>query len=321
MRAPRRTTYDVPRTPTTLPQSPPASPETAAGRAPIAAIVNAKAGTAASAGKALREAGSAFSVHEVDPGDIERAVRAEVDRGAERVVVAGGDGTVATAAAILVGTPVALAVLPGGTLNHFARSHGIPTAEAEAVGVAAEGRVETADVGDVNGRTFLNTSSVGAYVLFVRTRERFERYVGYRLASIAAAVRVMFELRGYRVTLEADGQTRVYRTPIVFIGVGERELRVPLLGERVGNGRRGLHVIVVRGRTAGRLFVVALAAASRGVAAVSRTPMLDSFVVDRVTIDMPRPEGNVAVDGELERMRAPLEYSIRRDALRVVVPR
>ena len=290
------------------------------GRDPIPAIVNAKAGTAQAAVAALREAGAAFRVAEVDPADVERAVRAEVERGAERVLVAGGDGTIATAASVLAGTPVALAVLPGGTLNHFARFHAIPTAAPDAIRVASEGAVTTADVAYVNDRIFLNTSSVGAYVLFVRTRERFERFLGYRLASIAAAVRVMFQLRGYSVTLEAGGQTHVYRTPIVFIGVGERELKVPALGERVENGRRGLHVLVVRGRTAGRLFVIALAAASRGVAALSRTPMLDSFVVDSVTIDMTRPRGNVAVDGELERLTAPLEYKLRRDALRIVTP-
>lgn len=304
---------DAPSTPTAATPGQP-------GRDTIPAIVNSKAGSAEAAGKALQEAGAAFRVESIDPRDLERALRAEVDRGAERVLVAGGDGSIATAASVLAGTPVALAVLPGGTLNHFARSQGIPTEEADAVRVAAEGRVTTADIAEVNGRVFVNTSSVGAYVLFVRTRERFERYVGYRLASIAAALRVLFVLRGYRVTLEVDGKTHVYRTPIVFIGVGERELKVPVLGDRVEGGRRGLHVIVVRGRTAGRLFALALAAASRGVAAVSRTPMLDSFVVDRVTIDMPRPEGNVAVDGELERMRAPLEYTLRRDALRVVTP-
>jgi diacylglycerol kinase family enzyme len=320
-RAHYRTTYTTDET--TLPEAPRTTPQPNAqhtGGAPIPAIVNAKAGTADAAVTALREAGAAFRVEEVDPAGLERAVHAEVESGAERVLVAGGDGTIATAASVLVGTPVALAVLPGGTLNHFARCHAIPTEAPEALRVAAEGAVTTADVAYVNGRLFLNTSSVGAYELFVRTRERFERHVGYRLASIAAAIRVLFELRGYRVTLEVDGKQHVYRTPIVFIGVGERELKVPSLGDRVADGRRGLHVLVVRGRTAGRLFVLALAAASRGVAAVSRTPLLDSFVVDSVTIDMPRPEGNVAVDGELERMRAPLEYTLRRDALRVVTP-
>jgi len=285
---------------------------------PIPALVNARAGSAEAAMKALREAGSAFAAEEVEPAALEPRLRAAVAARAERVLVAGGDGTVATAAAVLAGSATALAVLPGGTLNHFARDRGIPTDAAEALRVAVEGRVRTTDVGAVNGRLFLNTSSVGAYVLFVRTRERLERVLGYRLASLAAAVRVLALLRSYRVTIEVDGETHVYHTPIVFVGVGERELQVPALGARVAGGRRGLHVLVVRGRTAGSLFVMALAAASRGVTAAARTPMLDSFVVDALRIEMRRPSGNVALDGELDRMTSPLEYSVRRDALRVV---
>ena len=287
-------------------------------RPPIPAFVNAGAGSAKAAAKALHEGGGAFAVEEVDAAALAGRLREAVARGAERVLVAGGDGTIATAATALAGSETALAVLPGGTLNHFARDQGIPTDAAEALRVAAEGGVATADVAAVNGRLFLNTSSVGAYVLFVRTRERVERVLGYRLASLVAALRVLVQLRSYRVTIEVEGKTRVYHTPIVFVGVGERELQVPALGARVRGGRRGLHVIVVRGRTAGRLFIVALAAASRGVTAVARTPMLDSFVVDALRIELRRPSSDVAVDGELERMTTPLEYSVRRDALRVV---
>ena len=179
--------------------------------------------------------------------------------------------------------------------------------------------VRLVDVGWLDDRLFLNTSSVGAYVLFVRTRERLERFLGYRLASLVAGVRVLGMLRGYRVSLDVDGETRVYRTPIVFIGVGERELKAPSFGERVAGGRRGLHVIVVRGRSAGRLFAIALATMARGIREVARTPMLDAFVVDRCRIDLPRARGSVALDGELVEMTAPLAYELRRDALRVVV--
>ena len=46
----------------------------------------------------------------------------------------------------------------------------------------------------------------------------------------------------------------------------------------------------------------------------------DSFIVERCRIEMRRPRGNVAIDGELVPMVAPLEYHVERDALRVVVP-
>ena len=111
------------------------------------------------------------------------------------MVVAGGDGTLASAAAVLAGTGTALAVLPGGTLNHFARDHGIPTELDEALELATAGREAEVDVGYVNDLLFLNTSSVGAYVQFVELRDRLERHLGYRTASILAGLRI---LRGAR---------------------------------------------------------------------------------------------------------------------------
>jgi diacylglycerol kinase family enzyme len=237
------------------------------------------------------------------------------------VLVAGGDGTLATAAAVLAGIGVELAVLPGGTLNHFARDHGIPTELPDAVQVALTGVPRAVDVAEVNGELFLNTSAVGAYVVFVRTREYLELRMGYRLASLLAALRVLATMRSFRVALEVEGQTRVYRTPLVFVGVGERELRVPALGGRVEGGRRALHVLVVRSRSSTRAITLSLALAARGVRAVTRTAALDGFLVDACSIEMRRPFGYVALDGETRRLQAPLEYRLRREVLTSVVPR
>lgn len=284
----------------------------------IPAIVNVDSGSADDAREALSVSG-AFDVHEVRPEQIESTVRDLVAGGAPRVLVAGGDGTIATAAATLLGTPAELAVLPGGTLNHFAKGLGISTVAAEAVQLASSTESRGVDVGQVNGRVFLNTSSVGAYVRFVRVRERLEPRFGYRIASALAAFRILFQFRRIAVELEVDGQRRIYRTPLVFIGVGERELQLPALGTPVASGRRGLHVMVVHGRTRARLLALGLAAVARGVKAVSRTPEFDSFIVDRCRIDV-RRQGLIAVDGELIALDPPLEYELRRDALTVVCP-
>jgi diacylglycerol kinase family enzyme len=248
------------------------------------------------------------------------AVRDAVAGGARRVVVAGGDGTIAAAAAAVAGTDVQLALLAGGTLNHFARALGIPTAMDEAAALAATGAARRVDVARVNGRLFLNTSSVGAYVVFVRLREQLERRMGYRLASVLAAVSTLGRLHRFTVEVEVDGVRRRYLTPIVFVGVGERELRLPALGDRVAGGRAGLHVFVVRGRTRAALLALAAVAAARGVAHARATPRLDSFLVDRVRIVMPRPRGNVAVDGELVPAVVPLDYELARGELAVVTP-
>ncbi len=285
----------------------------------VPAFVNPGAGTAEAARKALADAGG-YDVRDVEPDALGDAIREAVKGGAHRVLVAGGDGTIGLAAAALVGTGAELAVLAGGTLNHFAKDHGVPEDAADAARAGATGTAAPADVAYVNDRLFLNTSSVGAYVTFVRTRERFEKFVGYRVASIAAAFSTLFRLHAFTVSIVVDGEKRRYRSPVVFVGVGERELKAPTLGNRVEGGSRALHVLVVRGRTRGALFTFALSAASRGVQHVSRTPLLDSFLVDELTVEFRRPRGRVAVDGEIEPMIAPLHYRLGRDELLVVRP-
>ncbi len=285
----------------------------------IPALINVASGTADQAREAL-QGNAAFDVLEVEPDALAQAVRAAVQDGAPRILIAGGDGTIGTAASVLVGEKAEMAILPGGTLNHFARDLGIPIEPAQALALASgDGVVDRADVGTVNGHLFLNTSSVGAYVRFVRVRERLEKRFGYRIASFLAALRILFQLRLIAVELEVDGERKIYRTPLVFLGVDERELQMPTLGSRVKNGRDGLHVMIVRGRGRARLLALGLAAVSRGVNAASRTPELDSFIVDGCTITR-KKGGPVAVDGELVTMDRVLQYAVQRKALHVVVP-
>ena len=284
----------------------------------IPALVNSASGTADAARSAL-EGAEGFELQEVEPAALAATVRDAVKRGVPRLLVAGGDGTIGTAAAELLGTNVELAILPGGTLNHFATDLGISTDPKESLACAASGAARAVDVGTVNGHVFLNTSSVGAYVHFVKVREYLERRFGYRLASAIAAIRALFQLRTLAVAIEVDGQRRVFRTPIVFIGVGERELKLPTLGNRVADGKRGLHVMIVTGRSRGRVLAIALNAVARGIKTAAKTPELESFIVDRCSISL-STSTTVALDGELVRLDSPLEYVLSRDALRVVCP-
>jgi len=286
----------------------------------IPAFVNNEAGTANDACAALAK-DRTFRVERIAPNEIAARVREAIAGGARRILIAGGDGSIATAAGVLRGHQCELAILPGGTLNHLAQDLGLPEDLEAAVRVAAGAKTRTIDVGEVNGRIFLNTSSVGAYVTYVRTRERLERRLGYWLASGVAGLRILAHLRSIRVTLEVNGTEQEYLTPLVFVGVGERELRLPTLGARVEGGRRGLHVMVVRSRSGGRTLALALAAAARGVRAVSRTPAMRSFIVDHLRIE-PRGgvlTGDITLDGEIVSMRPPLDHQVVKDGLKVVV--
>ena len=284
---------------------------------PLKAFLNSKCGNAEKAREALKTVG--YDLEIVEPENMERHLKSAIERGTERILVAGGDGTIATAASLVSKAQTELAILPGGTLNHFAKDHNIPTDLGKAAIVAGEGKVIGADIGYVNDCVFLNTSSIGAYVGFVRDRERFEKRLGYSIASMFAFVRTLADLRTFGVTLDVEGKAKTYRSSLVFIGVGERELKLPSLGSRVKNGRRGLHVMIVRGRKRARLFMIALNAIARGTREAGKLPEFDNFLVDKCRIDLNRWHATIGLDGELKRMKTPLEYRVERDALRLVV--
>lgn len=282
----------------------------------IPALINPRAGNAAAARELLRMM-RRFDIRDVSPDDLSTQVRAAAREGATRILVAGGDGSIAAAASVLLGTHVELAILPSGTLNHLAKDLSIPLSLEDAARVALEGQAVAIDTASVNGRVFLNTSSVGAYVTFVRARERLKSQIGYSAASMIAASRLLFRLPVFRISLLLQGSWKEYVTPLVFIGVNERELRVPTIGARIPHGRRGLHVMVVRRRSGARAVAMALAAAARGVHAVSSTPAMDSFLVDSLRVE---PGMHVAsIDGEIVNVSPPLEYRHVPGSLRVVV--
>ena len=283
----------------------------------IPTFVNPAAGNADEVDRALRTAGC-FDVRDVAPDQITQGVQAALVEGARRVAAVGGDGTISAAAAAVARTDVELVVIPAGTFNHFARDNGIPLDLDAACANAMSERVRCVDVAWVNGRLFLNTSAVGAYANFVRVRERLEPRVGYWFASALSATRTLIRMQPFKLWFHTEGVRRLYQTPIVFIGVGRRELKLPMLGNRVANGSSGLHVMIVRGRTRARLVALAFAAAAKGTRAISRTPHLDTLLVDRCTIE--QRHSTVALDGEIVSLASPLEYELGRAALRIVVP-
>jgi diacylglycerol kinase family enzyme len=257
----------------------------------------------------------------VEPADLRTEVQRALDAGVPRVAVCGGDGTIGSVAGLVVRAGAELAVLPGGTLNHFSGHLRVPTDLAEAARLAATGtNVVRTDVAWMNGeRLVLNTSSLGAYVSFVRTRERIERWFDYYTSSAAAALRTLWSQRGFEVELQVDGAARRYATTLVFVGIGERE--VPRGdGAPCPPAMRGLHVMVARAGAPFHMLRFAIAAWRRGQVGEAREGAFDSYVTDACVVRGRRTRGTVAIDGELVRVSGPVRYEIERDALRVVAP-
>ena len=287
-------------------------------------LLNPNAGSAERVRAALAQ-DCRVELREIDPSRVKDAVRAEVERGTRRVAVSGGDGTLSTALGAASGTRLEIAVIPGGTLNHFARDLGIPVDDPKAsLDVALNGDAKPVDLGRVNGHPVLNTSSVGVYVDFVRRRELLERRLRYRIASVGAALAVWRDPRAFEVELEtAGGAMRRQATPLVFVGVHERFLArgAPgTLGIRRGGGARALHVLIVNEHAKLRIRSLLFRAVARGIDGLIGDAEIASFFTHRVVIAGAEPERAIAIDGELVNVKWPLIYEFVADAVNVVQP-
>jgi diacylglycerol kinase family enzyme len=232
-------------------------------------------------------------------------------------VAAGGDGTVNAVAAAVAGTKIPLGVLPVGTLNHFAKDLGLPLELEEAVRVAAEGAVRQVDVAEVNGRVFVNNSSLGVYPRIVALRQRSgARGWGKWLAGLWATVAVLRRRPFMAVRIRIDDETVVRRTPFVFVGNNEYKMAGLDAGvrESLTGGRLALYVMHATRRRS--LLLLGWKVVWRGGDQVDE---LDCFPVQEAVVET-RRRLPVALDGEVVPMDSPLRYRIRPLDLNVLAP-
>ncbi len=238
----------------------------------------------------------------------------------ETIVAAGGDGTISSVAAHLADTGKRLGVLPIGTLNHFAKDLHIPLDLEEAVRTTIDGRVESVDAAEVNGRVFINNSSLGIYPQIVANREvQQERLAsGKWPAFLWATMHALRRFPFMNLRISTDEQQMVRKTAFLFVGNNEYEIAGFNLGARscVNAGNLGLYLTHRTGRLG--LFRLGLHAL---FGRVDQAKDFDAFCVQEAHIESSRPRLLVARDGEVEWMDTPLHYRIRRAALQVLVPR
>ncbi|MHA4870537.1 diacylglycerol/lipid kinase family protein [Duganella sp. PWIR1] len=248
---------------------------------------------------------------------IARAERA-VKEGAPVVVAGGGDGTINAVASVLVDTPTRLGVLPLGTLNHFAKDLKIPLDLDQAVANAVHGVPAQVDVGEVNGRIFLNNSSLGIYPDLVRDREQQQRHLGRGKwpAFGWALFTVLRRFPFLSVRLKINDDEHLRRTPFVFIGNNEY-LQGLTLGarERLDSGQLCLYVAQKPTRLG--LLRYAVHALFGKLEAARDFDVLSS---SSLTIETRHQRLRVATDGEVTMMSPPLCYRSRASSLSVIVP-
>ncbi|HEX6567557.1 MAG TPA: diacylglycerol kinase family protein [Acidimicrobiales bacterium] len=209
-------------------------------------------------------------------GHATRLAQGAAASGADGVVVLGGDGTLNEAANGLAGTACALAPLPGGSTNVFARTIGLPNDPIEATGVLldalARRSIRRVGLGSVNGRYFLFHTGVGfdaAVVEQVERRSGLKRYAGHALFVYAAfdtwmrhydRDRPRFAVRHADGTVVDDGYLTIVLNTNPYTYFGNRPL--DLAPEATLD--RGLAAVTVRTMAFHRFMPAILSALGRG---------------------------------------------------------
>ena len=280
--------------------------------------VSADPNLAARASKALAAAGIDAEVEFVSGSECAVRCRAVAERGDTQLIVGGGDGTVSAASSALVGTETRLGILPLGTLNHFARDLGIPTDLDEAAELIASGKERRVDVGEMNEHIFINNSAIGLYPLMVVDRDLQRRTLGRskRLAMIVASLRTLVRFNHHRLTLTVNEErTGRVDTPLLLVGNNDyrTDIAAPGARERLDGGE--LCVFVMRKKTRRGLIAAS-------VRALFNRTRHDDMVrldgIERLRVASHRSQFAVSLDGEVVRATPPLDYKIRKKALRVI---
>ncbi len=253
--------------------------------------------------------------HDVEDG--RRKARRAVEDGVEAVLVAGGDGMVNTVGTELVGTPVALGVMPTGSGNGFARHFGIPLDLGSAAVALAGAERRAIDVGLANGRPFFVTCSMAADASLVKTFEAFP-FRGILPYAFAAAYELFeYQPQPFRVVFDEDEEVSFAR-PLVFTVANLTQFGG---GARIAPQAREddgcLELVVIESRDAaraianvGRLFDGTLDTLPGVV-----TRRFRSLAVHRESAAV------IQVDGELADAGALVEVGVRPRALQVLIPR
>lgn len=286
----------------------------------IAVIANPRSGSAPqheALTAALHNAGVTATVLHVPQGG---AFEPWLDQHASRydvLVAAGGDGTVSTVARVAVKARKAMAIIPAGTRNHFARDAGIPLELDRAAAVLVHGHQQCIDAGIVNGRLFLNNVSLGNYPWMVKRRTALERRgLAHRIAGAIASARTWWSLRNVTASLNVDGINLLRRSPFIVVANGNYTLSGLELSrrEQINDGRLSLYVAPSTGRLG------ALALPLRALTGLlEQHHQFETYGAATITASL-GARAMAAIDGEVCELESPLTFNICRQALRVLLP-
>jgi len=268
----------------------------------------------------LERAGHSLDMEVASGAAVERTLAKAAASRADVVIAGGGDGTVSAAAAALMNRKKALAILPAGTMNLFARGLGIPLSLDAAVESFADGAIRAVDIASANGRPFVHQFSIGMHADMVASREKmkFGSRLGKMRASARAALATLVAPPSLKVSLNiGDAEILTQTTGIGITNNLFGEGHLPYADQPDG-GVLGIYVTVARQRSQLIRFLLHMA---RG--RWRDNPHVEIHEGERVVLKVLSRTGKrrCVIDGELLPLARETTIEIHQKALNVLVPR
>ena len=242
--------------------------------------------------------------------DVQQLARDALAAGADLLGVAGGDGTQALVAQVAAENDVPFLVISAGTRNHFALDLGLdredPSRCLDALRDGVEARI---DLGDINGRPFVNNASFGAYAEIVDDPAYRDNKRG---TTLAAMPDLLTSRRGAHLVADADGLVIDGPQAILVSNNPYENSGLSGVGRRARLDRGTLGVVAVRVDTARQAVGLLNGAHQRGLLQTQAR---------QVQVSSDQPTVPVGIDGESVHLSTPVRCTVRPGALRVRLPR
>ncbi len=302
--------------------------------APLQFVINAASGSnAAEAKRELIEAALTAAKRQGNllfssPANLPQVARQAADLAMARnsaVVAVGGDGTINTVAQAAHALGCPMGVIPQGTFNYFARTHGM-TEEPE---IIAQQLLEWSpwpvQVAAINEHVFLVNASVGLYPDLLEDREAYKARFGRSrwVAFWAACATLLGAQRRLNMRIEQEGSVRNVRALTLFVGNNRLQMEQIGVPQRAALPNTPGYLTAVMLRPIGTLDMVRLMLHG-AMGTLGTAEDIEHFTFDRLLLRptlSPRRRGvKVAFDGEVTRLRAPLCFQVLAKPLYLLKP-
>jgi diacylglycerol kinase family enzyme len=303
---------------------------------PLQFVINAVAGSSDAQTKgevinaALRAGARRGDLLYCSPGElagVAQAAAAKAIATRTAVIAVGGDGTLNTVAQAAHAVGCALGVVPQGTFNYFARTHGIPVQPAQAARLLLEWAPSPVQVAAVNDRVFLVNASLGLYPDLLEDREAYKARFGRSrwVAFVAACATLLRAQRQLRLHIETAGTARDVQALTLF--VGNNRLQLQQFGAQPPDtiagtpGDGSIAALMLRPIGVWSMIRLMLHGAMGTLGEVQSVERFEfEHLVVMPTLRPGHRRVKVAFDGEVTRMRAPLVFRVLAKPLYLLMP-